>query len=311
MTGTDTHIQAFTIGQRLRSLREQGNMTVVEIASRMHLDSRIINALEDDDFASLPDPIYIRGYIRGYSKLLGINADELVNQYEETGGGREPEIIPEVKHASQTSSSDKPVKAFTYLISLGLVMLLIAWWQSNFIVTTPRPSMNIPAAQVEEGPPVIAITPVNLDYVYTLSGYTPDIVQSVPLEPLDLDYIGLDPGIDPDSTADTRPEDVVVTPADPAGQYIGMGDVAMTMPGGPDSIVLNVTADSWIEVVDANNQRVYMNLARAGDTLNLYGSAPFQVLLGFAQGVSVQFNGNPFNQAPYSRSGVARFTLGE
>jgi cytoskeleton protein RodZ len=83
------------------------------------------------------------------------------------------------------------------------------------------------------------------------------------------------------------------------------------VPAGPDSIVFSVSADSWIEVTDANNQRLYMNLARTGDILNLHGTAPFDVLLGFAQGVTVEFNGSQFNQAPYSRAGVARFTLGE
>ena len=54
-----------------------------------------------------------------------------------------------------------------------------------------------------------------------------------------------------------------------------------------------------------------VSLARAGDTFDLHGTAPFSVLLGFAQGVNIQLNGKPFDPAPYSRSGVARFTLGE
>jgi cytoskeleton protein RodZ len=92
----------------------------------------------------------------------------------------------------------------------------------------------------------------------------------------------------------------------------GMDPGVVTPPvTGPDSIILNVTADSWIEIIDAKDQRVYVDLARTGDVLYLSGYAPFQVLLGFAQGVTIQYNGNPFDQSPYSRSGVARFTLGE
>ena len=61
---------------------------------------------------------------------------------------------------------------------------------------------------------------------------------------------------------------------------------------------------------DVNGDKVYMGLGRAGDTLDLHGTAPFSVLLGFAQGVKVEFNGKPFDLASYSRSGVAHFTLG-
>jgi cytoskeleton protein RodZ len=80
---------------------------------------------------------------------------------------------------------------------------------------------------------------------------------------------------------------------------------------GPDTLVLTVTADSWIEIFDTNSQRVYFDLGRRGDRLTLYGTAPFEILLGFAQGVSIEFNGDPIEQAPFTRSGVARFTLGE
>jgi cytoskeleton protein RodZ len=80
---------------------------------------------------------------------------------------------------------------------------------------------------------------------------------------------------------------------------------------GPDLIVLKLTADSWIEIIDAKNTKVFFDLGRPGDVFNVRGTAPFDVLLGFAQAVSVEFNGKPFNAAPYSRAGVARFTLGE
>jgi hypothetical protein len=63
-------------------------------------------------------------------------------------------------------------------------------------------------------------------------------------------------------------------------------------------------------VTDAYNQRVFFRLGRAGDTLILHGTAPFSVLLGFAHGVQMEFNGQPFDLASHSRSGVAHFTLG-
>ena len=80
---------------------------------------------------------------------------------------------------------------------------------------------------------------------------------------------------------------------------------------GPDTLVLTVNSDSWIEIYDVNSQRVYFDLGRRGDRLTLHGTAPFEILLGFAQGVSIEFNGEPIEQAPFTRSGVARFTLGE
>ena len=60
----------------------------------------------------------------------------------------------------------------------------------------------------------------------------------------------------------------------------------------------------------AHNQ-LYYNLARSGEKLSLRGTAPFQVKLGFSQGVQLEFNGKSFDAAPFSHAGVAKFTLGE
>ena len=80
---------------------------------------------------------------------------------------------------------------------------------------------------------------------------------------------------------------------------------------GPDSLHVRLTADSWIEIHDADDQKVFVGLGRSGDELSLRGRAPFSIVLGFAQGVNIEFNGKPVDSAPFSRAGIARFTLGE
>ena len=120
-------------GEQLKHLREQKNFSVNDIASRLNLETRIIEAIERNDFEKLTAATYARGYLRSYAKLLGADPDTIIASYNDSAP-EPPEIIPEIKHTTQTSSNDKPVKAFTYLISLTLVILLVAWWQSNFIV---------------------------------------------------------------------------------------------------------------------------------------------------------------------------------
>ncbi len=375
MTGTTTYQETISIGKTLKALREGKNITLNDIASKMRLDVRFISAIEEDNFDSLPDPIYVRGYIRSYSKLLGADADALVRTFEEQGGNFEPEIIPEIRHSSQTSSSDKPVKAFTYLIMLALVVLLIAWWQSNFVINAPTISPET-ISQIREEQ---VAEPVTEAPAYALpeyrSSYTNDNLQEIPVVPTGTQLttngmpvesatiepplesttpgIVIDPlpGALPPATATAAVLDPTGTPVTGAALAVtptttpGAIDPATTqtaqattgtdtgiMAGmtpfpaqgvtsspqtpvyqttGPDLIVLKLTADSWIEIIDANNSKVFFNLGRPGDVFNVRGTAPFDVLLGFAQAVSVEFNGKPFNAAPYSRAGVARFTLGE
>ncbi|MEJ2760757.1 MAG: DUF4115 domain-containing protein [Gammaproteobacteria bacterium] len=286
-----------SLGEILRDLRQEKSLTTQEVGTRLHLDPRIIETLEADDFDRLPASIYVRGYIRNYAKLLEADAEELIRIYEQTGVDEEPEIVPEVRHPSQTSSSDKPVKAFTYLISLVFVILVIAWWQSNFLVK----KMETPAGTEQaEGNGHTTVPPAfnyHFDVIHNPTG---------PYYRTPSEENGGQGAAKPGPL--TLPsESTANAPAAEEHQP----RVITTDTTGPDSINIELSADSWIEIYDSDDQRVYVGLARAGDKLLLHGTAPFSVLLGFAQGVSIEYNGKPFDIASYSRSGVARFTLGK
>lgn len=284
---------AVSIGETLRNLREERNLTVTEIAGRLHLDPRIIEQLERDAFEELPASIFVRGYIRNYAKQLEVDPERLIEIYDETGSEEEPEIIPEVKHPHQTSSSDKPVKAFTYLLTLILVILLIAWWQSNFLIP------NDPGRLVSKTDGSDRGQPPAFDYPFEVVRH-PDIQYYEKPPPVEIE--------EPEESVTT--DGPAISPA--AGSPGESGEETITTAtDGSDEIILKLSADSWIEVHDAEGREIYVNLARAGETLVLRGKAPFSVLLGFAQGVEITFNGREFDSASHSRSGVARFTLGD
>jgi cytoskeleton protein RodZ len=287
-----------SVGKILRQYRQNKNLGSQQVASQLHLEIRVIEALEADDYDNLPDAIYVRGYIRSYAKLVGADADDLIALYDSDGATEAPEIIPEVKHSSQANSSDKPVKAFTYLLTLLLAVLLITWWQSNFLVK--KTSEPEPADEKVYVPPAfdypfdVVIHPDSPFYRY----------EGPPLEEPGETAATETDGEPPASSTDNGDGGTALS------EYTEQSDETESPPStGPDTITLKVSADSWIEIHDAIGQKVLVDLARAGDTYELHGHAPFSVLLGFAQGVSIELNGKPFDPARYSRSGVARFTL--
>ncbi|MEX2523686.1 MAG: RodZ domain-containing protein [Gammaproteobacteria bacterium] len=282
---------AVSIGETLKNLREERNLSVTEIAGRLHLDPRIIELLERDAFEDLPAGIFVRGYIRNYAKQLEVDPERLIEIYDETGGEEEPEIIPEVKHPRQTSSSDKPVKAFTYLLTLILVILLIAWWQSNFLITDIT-DKAFPDKSDRGQPPAF-------DYPFEVVKHP------------DIQYYEKPPPIEIEPRAETETANQSAGLSTQEAVTDSASETITRSANGPDEVIMRLSADSWIEVRDADGREIYVNLARAGETLVLRGRAPFSVLLGFAQGVEITFNGKEFDSASHSRSGVARFTLGE
>ena len=67
------------IGQRLRLAREQAGLTVSEVGTRLKMPARVVEALEAEDWSRLGAPVFVRGQLRSYAKLLGLPADTIVD----------------------------------------------------------------------------------------------------------------------------------------------------------------------------------------------------------------------------------------
>ena len=62
--------------------RTERGMTLEEIAEGSGIPVRALAALEADDYARLPEAVYVRGYVRRYARLLGIAAQPLIDDFD-------------------------------------------------------------------------------------------------------------------------------------------------------------------------------------------------------------------------------------
>ena len=74
----ETSASVETAGQKLAAAREGFGISVQEVAKSLNLSVAIIEAIEADDYDSLPGSTFARGYIRTYANLLRLDPDELV-----------------------------------------------------------------------------------------------------------------------------------------------------------------------------------------------------------------------------------------
>ncbi|MBL4674103.1 MAG: DUF4115 domain-containing protein [Arenicella sp.] len=68
-------------GSLLAAERKQQQKTVEEIAGALNLSITQIRTIELDQSEGLPEPTYVRGYIRSYARLLGLDEDEVLDHY--------------------------------------------------------------------------------------------------------------------------------------------------------------------------------------------------------------------------------------
>ena len=67
-----THESLAGCGHRLRQAREAAGLSVDQVADRLHMPARVVRSLEAEDWSRLGAPVFVRGQVRSYSRLLGL-----------------------------------------------------------------------------------------------------------------------------------------------------------------------------------------------------------------------------------------------
>ena len=70
------------VGSYLRNLRGQQGVSLEELARATRVLYRHLEALEADDLAALPAPVFTKGFIRAYCQVLGVAPDEALALYD-------------------------------------------------------------------------------------------------------------------------------------------------------------------------------------------------------------------------------------
>ena len=70
-------------GEFLSQTRRSLGLEPENVAEILHLSLHQITAIEADDFDALPEPTYVRGYLRSYSQLLNVDAEEVITMAQE------------------------------------------------------------------------------------------------------------------------------------------------------------------------------------------------------------------------------------
>lgn len=71
------------IGDKLRSAREAKGLSIADIEKATKIQSRYLEAIEQNDFDKLPGDFYVRAFIRQYAQIVGLDGKELLSDYKQ------------------------------------------------------------------------------------------------------------------------------------------------------------------------------------------------------------------------------------
>ncbi len=301
-----------TLGAYLKRLRNEKNISVAEVAAKMYLQPQVIEALEQDDHESLPGQLYIYGYLQHYAKILDAPADQLLSMYKkDTSGPPEQGTEAPTRRKPDTKEPKRWSYAIIYLALFILALSLFVFWRSKYALEPAEATggTGYPVTVVEhpDTPPGQARsteTEGTEPEKYAADIPAPETAQEPETTP--------EPADESQTTQAQQPETPATTTESEPGTVPTYEEETITAGVGPDTVKLVLSIDCWIEIFDADNEKVFYDLARVGQTLVLSGAAPFSVLLGNADAATVEFNNTPFDITPHVTGiGIARFVLGE
>ena len=260
-----------SVGQTLREAREAQNITLDDVALRLRLMHRQVEAMETDDFQSMGPPVFARGFVRNYARLLGIQPELLLERME--GAPAEP---------SPVAQPEPPISS-SWLTSPWLILLLLA------VV-------------------VIVAVPVSL-YLWLNSdaGESPQPVSSVlELRPVPA---AVAPLLASNATIETPVAEPLTEVVSEPEQPVDTTTVSAVADGRV--VHLEFGEESWVEVKDATGQLLHRQLNPAGSSVDILGQPPFSMVIGNAAQARMTYNGRPIDLKPFIDVTVARFTLEE
>lgn len=300
MESAADNVEQKPLGRVLAEERERQGLSRTEVAQRMHISARQVESLETGDYAHLPRGPFLRGFVRNYGKLLGLDAAALLARLAEAAPRSAPDIVVPSQNIRFDPLGERLANPYVKAGVLAVVVVAMAfagmyWWL--FIRPTPpgaqgkKPGAE-PAAAVSprNGPPrQLAVAPIA----------PPESVapSHAPVE--------AEPSARPSGAQSAKPDAAKAEPvkADAAGRT----DAARK--AGVRTLKLRFRGESWVEIKDAQGKVLLSRLNSRGTEAEVAGRPPLTVIVGNAPEVEMVSDGREFPLEPHTKVAVARFTL--
>jgi len=310
-----------TVGDFLRQVRETKGLTLDEVASKTRIHPEFLKALEEGNFAKLPEQVFAKGFVRSYARSLGLDEEDAVRRFTESAGafyGKQTELerlrVQQVEDERRKKANRKVVMAAVGVALLGLVMLLAR--EQNAVVSK-RPmtdsqqfgadgsrsgsrSARPPVAREAAGPTASSASAHSAPSAAPPSATTAAQPAGLPT-PAQTQPTAEHPAAER-SERDAPVAAVAPSPLSPSASPLPIE--VTTSHEAPLVLGLEAMELTWV-VVQVDGGSPLEALLRPGERVTWKATDKFVVTLGNAGGVKVELNGKP--QGPFGPSGrVAR-----
>jgi cytoskeleton protein RodZ len=271
------------------------------VARQLKLSVRQVEALERDQYDAFPGPVFVRGFLRNYAKLLQLEPEALVAQ---AGVGAAPAAAaaPATASAPTTPVPLQEPRArrrsrFGFgtlaLVAVLVILVIAAVYDAR---NKPGPvSLAPPSA------PAVAQAPA------------PQHAEAPRLASPDAGALPAPNAADAAGTTGASASGAstaqAAAAAGAAEAVPATAAAPVPSPAGAADVKLAFEDESWVEIKDATGTVIFSRLNSAGSEQAVSGEPPLELVIGNARSVRLTYRGRPVDLAPHTRVDVARVRL--
>ncbi len=307
-------------GLRLTAARQRAGLSVGDIAAKMRMSVQQIDAIERGDYAKLPTGTFLRGFVRSYAKLVGLDPEIMLTLLEEThADSRRPSIVVPTQNIQMATPGERYSNPRArILLVLALVIAVSGggayWWlqirpktaergdrsPTKVTVAAPQPVADpMPAASATANDVVQPLQSSQADANATPSGTSDSISKNIAATAQDAPVAPV---------PQPAPLTQTTAPLAPAPGAAARSDKP-TVPRGSSSLRFSFNGESWVEVVDGSGKTILSRKFQPSQAETIVAKLPVSVVIGNATVARLQYNDLDFDLTPHTRVSVARFTL--
>ncbi len=284
---------------QLGAAREARGWSVAEVAGKLGMAARQIEALERGEWNALPGQAFVRGAIRAYAKLLQLDATALI---ESVGGSIAAAELraaasldtPIPRHGALGFERGGAGSRFAWIALAALGLIAVAMYFGRGAEPSPAPD----AAEVPGGRAGSVVEPAAVTPAGEAPGRAPAAASTVePRAPV--------AAAAPHAAALPAAATSVATTA----ATTAATSAATTAAGAARPLTLRFERDAWVEVRDANGKLLVEGVQRAGSERVIEGARPYSLVVGNSRHVRVDDGGREIDLAPVARRDVARLRI--
>jgi cytoskeleton protein RodZ len=296
-------------GFRLRRAREVCELSREDVATHLKLSVEKIEGLEQGEVESIAAPVFVAGYLRSYARLVNLSGDEIVADFKALTAMESPSVDPtsgpaandygQVGKASSLnmSLSGNSGIAGTLIVGTVVVLLVIAGYVyftgGGEIFTKNNDDIDVSSGKV------------------LLQDTLPEILEPTKLAPINSSSGKKELPKKVTKAAIPAPFSASSNEETSASVQAGSQSSDKLQSAKSSELILYFTEDSWVDVKDSQNIRLLYRIGKEGMSHTVTGLAPFNVRLGFVNGVNIVYNGESYDLSRFENRKSARFKIGK